>query len=82
MCYFNKSVDLVGTSLPDITDIKFVVIAREKADNIIAGDDDVSHVSVHDKTITVEISKDTFKTRTEVKQSVSTRYTHSISMFR
>lgn len=67
---FFQNIQLVGTQLHDITDIKLVVIAREKSDSIIAGEADVSHRSAYDKSVTVNIPKETFRTRTEVKLQV------------
>lgn len=69
-CIF-QNIQLVGTQMHDVTDIKLVVIAREKSDSVIAGEADVSHRSVYDKSVTVNIPKETFRTRTEVKLQVA-----------
>ena len=62
-----QGIPAVGTELRELSDIKLVVIARQKADHVIAGEDDVRHVCSSDPTITINISKAAFKSRTEVK---------------
>ena len=64
-------MDIVGTILPDITDVKLVVIARERMVDLMAGEGDLSHQSSFDKSIRVHIGKDTFRSHTVAKLLVS-----------
>ncbi|WAR24706.1 hypothetical protein MAR_038375 [Mya arenaria] len=74
----DPSIPFVGTVLHEITDIKLVVIAREKADHVIAGEDDVRHVCTGDPSVTLNISKAAFKSRTEVKVMVHHRHIQAL----
>ncbi|XP_052257025.1 uncharacterized protein LOC127862094 isoform X2 [Dreissena polymorpha] len=70
----DKSVQVIGTEFRDITDVKLVVIARERTDSIIAGETHVSHVSKFDPTVVVNIRPEAFRVRTEVKLMVHHRH--------
>jgi hypothetical protein len=63
---------MVCTELHDLTDIKLIVIAREKVEHIIAGEEDVTRNAKYDPSVTLKINKDAFRSRTVVQLLVCT----------
>ncbi|KAL4236017.1 hypothetical protein ACF0H5_004404 [Mactra antiquata] len=65
----NDDVQIVGTSLRSLNDIKLIVIAREKVENIVIeeNNDDIIYQSYTDSSVTLKILPNSFDKRTELK---------------